>query len=165
MPNLLFSRKNGRDRLLEMLGPNVVMCLDSSTSRSSLRFSFPCVIVPLIRALTAEGLRKSVMREATNALYALLHSMASLELRLSRLFDEWTQRPIFLPPQYHGSGRSTGREAMLPTKWEDAALPIALLMREAVNRIAGASAEAEVQEAFDLLSTAVARCEVGTGRW
>jgi hypothetical protein len=59
---------------------------------------------------------------------------------------------LVIPTQSEPGG---GRKAFVPRDWSDIALPLALLMREFANKIIGASASPDFQQAFVLLHTAV----------
>jgi hypothetical protein len=150
---------NGRSRLLELLGPNVEVSVKPSVPPGSLALSFVGVLVPLLTVLTCDAIHKSVRTEAVNTLYAGLRAMGGLELRLARLFDQWTT-------QGGGSGRHTeaprevggGRGALVAKSWVDAALPIARLLHEMVNRLTGAHASPDMQQAVEVLRQAVTRC-------
>ena len=146
------------------MGPNAQIIADPSLLRpKKSAFSFERVIIPLLRVLTSDQIRKSVMSEWINQLFSVLHNMEHLELRLVTLFEEVTSCPDLLTCESSGGSISdmddavvgSGIAPLFPSCWADVALPIALLMREVANRIKVAAAKPDFQQAFDLLERSV----------
>lgn len=125
----------------------------------STTFSFHQVVVPLLRVLTSDPIRKSVVQTWSNVLYAALHGMGGLELRLGQLAQEClAQEPMLLcrlpvtgPPPEPGCGR----RKLVPKSWIDVVLPIARLLREVANRVVGGAAEESFVEALRVLDACV----------
>ena len=98
------SRFNGQDRLRDLL----------AQAPDSITFSFQRVVIPLLRVLTSDPIRKSVVQTWSNVLYAALHGMDGLELWLARLAQECLVRNPYscaasLPRAHRRSQAVAGR--------------------------------------------------------
>ena len=154
------SRFNGQDRLRDLLGPLAPVSVEKwAQAPGSTTFSFQHVVIPLLRVLTSDPIRKSVVQTWSNVLYAALHGMDCLELRLARFAQEClAQEPILLcrlPATGPLPEPGCGRQRLLPKSWSDIILPIARLLREVASRMEGAAAEDSFVEALRVLDTCV----------
>jgi hypothetical protein len=160
------TRSNGADRLRDLLGPHAPITTENyAAAPSSSTFSFQREVVPLLRVLTAPQIRKAVVSQWANRLYATLHGMEGLELRLARLVHECCVEEKIAAAWQGGHGPKALAE-LWPDDWNDVLLPTAYLMREVVNRVGDAAAEEDFREALAVLRASLDAC-MGRegGRW
>jgi len=102
------------------------MTVDAGMKRTSRAFSYQRIIIPLLTVLTDSQIRRCVVEERPNRLYAFLYGLgrnesSSLELRLVDMFVQLTER---------GSMADEIAERAKVLHWTEVALPLALYMKE-----------------------------------
>jgi len=115
------SRFNGQDRLRDLLGPLAPVSVEKwAQAPGSTTFSFQHVVVPLLRVLTSDPIRKSVVQTWSNVLMPRFMEWTAWNVaRPGSLKNAWLRNPYSCAaslPQAHRRSQAVAGRSCCPSR-------------------------------------------------